>query len=62
MQQKKRKKKFKRKIERFCQDCRHCEYIGEGDYICTKHTPNVKIVISDFMQTEDYMYCNKWNK
>ena len=35
----------------------HCEYIGEGDSICTKYEedPERAIVLEDWEPTENYM-------
>lgn len=38
-----------------CQDCNHCVYICEGDYICDFDEP--VLILEDFTPTDDYMYC-----
>ena len=39
-----------------CENCQHCEYIGEGDYYCDC---TQSIVITDFTDsTEDYLGCH----
>ena len=40
---------------KMCQDCEHCMYICEGDFICDMDEP--VLVMEDFEPTEDYMYC-----
>lgn len=46
------KKKNKTKI---CNNCDHCIYIGEGDFICDKDEP--VLIEEDFTPTEDYYKC-----
>ena len=46
--------------------CDECEYIGEGDFICTDTKVTGKggkpiIVVSDWENTKDYMACKKAN-
>lgn len=38
--------------------CDHCQYIGEGDFLCDKTNT---IVISDWVTTDDYLMCRKEN-
>lgn len=43
--------------------CSHCEYIGEGDFICDRFpdkrgNPAI-VVMSDWEPTEDYLKCRK---
>lgn len=37
-----------------CHNCCNCEYIGEGDYMCSM---NNDIVIAEWQPTEDYCSC-----
>jgi hypothetical protein len=43
--------------------CSHCEYIGEGDFICDsfsdKHGNPAIMVMSDWEPTENYLRCRK---
>ena len=38
--------------------CSHCEYIGEGDFICDK-SPTHLVVVTDWLPTPKYMWCRK---
>ena len=51
-----KKKKFK---PRHCSGCSHAIYIGEGDFICDKHShqPDRAIVIADWAPTSNYLQC-----
>lgn len=40
-----------------CYDCDHCQYIGEGDYICDVDITEAVVVVEDWSPTEDYYYC-----
>lgn len=59
----KRRKGKKRSFlfEQSCYRCEHCEYIGEGDSICTKYEedPERAIVLEDWEPTENYMQCKR---
>jgi hypothetical protein len=49
--------KHKRKhpeLNKNCFNCNNCEYIGEGDYICSM---NNDIVIGEWQPTEDFNSC-----
>lgn len=40
-------------------DCEHCDnamYIGDGEFVCEK---TEKIVMENFVPTEDYQRCNE---
>ena len=42
--------------------CHHCEYIGEGDFLCDKFEDedgNPIVVIVDWETTDDYMRCRQ---
>ena len=58
---KRKSKKRKFLFEMSCYRCEHCEYIGEGDHICTRHEedPDRAVVISDWEPTENYMQCKR---
>lgn len=40
------------------EDCEHCIYIGEGDFVCDKNDDYVTI-IEDFIPTDDYLRCKE---
>ena len=40
---------------KMCQDCEHCIYICDGDFICDMDEP--VLVMEDYTPTEDYLYC-----
>ena len=40
------------------EECEHCLYIGEGDFVCDLND-DYKIVIEDFEPTEDYLICEE---
>lgn len=49
---------MKHKVINTCCDpmkCDHCQYIGEGDFICDKC--DYTLVVADFVPTSDYMIC-----
>lgn len=49
--------KRKRKKIKGCEYCENCIPIGEGDHMCFEcDVP--KMVISDYLPTEEYMACN----
>ena len=52
-----KKAKIKHKV---CtpEECEHCMYIGEGDFVCDLND-DYKTVIEDFEQTEDYLRCKE---
>ena len=41
--------------------CWHCEYIGEGDFICDKYSDDAGnpaiLVLSDWEPTDDFLKC-----
>lgn len=41
--------------------CDHCQYIGEGDFICDQDLsdPEGVLVVSDWEPTENYLKCKK---
>lgn len=41
---------------KMCQNCEHCVYICEGDFICDMDEPI--LVMEDYTPTEDYLYCD----
>lgn len=45
------------KNAKMCQNCEHCIYLCEGDFICDMDEPI--LVIEDFEPTEDYCCCNE---
>lgn len=45
----------KRKRKQKCENCQECIYVGEGSFICAAGYQ--KIVIEDFMPTDDYFHC-----
>lgn len=52
---KKSKKQDDSKIIMSCHECEHCEYVGEGDYVCDQ---DYSIVLTDWnTPTEDYLHC-----
>ncbi len=60
------KVKVKRKQTPQCrvcdpEKCDHCQYIGDGDFICDKyiHDHDRVIVVEDWQPTENYMQCQK---
>ena len=54
-QEKKRRHRRKHpELNRNCYNCNHCQYIGEGDYICDMSND---IVIADWQPSEDYNSC-----
>lgn len=40
---------------KMCQNCEHCIYLCEGDFICDMDEP--VLVMEDFEPTDDYMSC-----
>ena len=36
--------------------CDCCQYIGDGDFLCDKHT---EIVIADWTPTENFLICEE---
>jgi len=53
-----RKKKVIRLHPKMCspEECEHCLYIGEGDFVCDKDE-DYTTVIEDFEPTDDYLRC-----
>lgn len=47
---------------KICATCSNCQYIGEGDFICTIDEP--VIVMEDFCPNENHIYCGlaDWEK
>jgi len=60
---KKRRKNPHREKPRMCDPgmCDHCQYIGEGDFICDQDLsdPEGVLVVSDWEPTENYLKCKK---
>ena len=58
-----KKNSFAREKPRFCDPaaCEHCEYIGDGDFICTwdARDPIGTIVVSDWEPTAEYLHCKR---
>ena len=44
-----------------CSGCRHCTYIGDGDFICDKHShePEKALVLEDWSPTDNYLQCKQ---
>lgn len=46
--------------------CDCCLYIGEGDFVCDKHSnddnPRIVLVIDEWQPTENYLYCEQEDK
>lgn len=38
-----------------CQNCEHCIYLCEGDFICDMDEPT--LIMEDWQPTEDYYNC-----
>lgn len=57
----KRRKCKKIPFEMSCYRCEHCNYIGDGDHICSKYEedPDRAVVISDWEPTENYLQCKR---
>ena len=58
---KKRKTPYREK-PRMCDPgmCDHCQYIGDGDFICDQDVdPMGILVVEDWAPTEDYMKCKR---
>ena len=57
---KKRRKQYQEK-PRMCDPgmCDHCQYIGEGDFICDEAfgTPDEVLVVENWEPTENYLRC-----
>ena len=47
--------------QRICEPslCDHCQYIGDGDFICDEHSV---IVIESWDPTENYLCCRSADK
>lgn len=39
--------------------CQFCEYICEGDFICTKDYTDAVLVMEDWTPTENFMRCKR---
>ncbi len=41
--------------------CDHCQYIGEGDFVCTQDPtdPMGVLVVSDWTPTKDHLKCKR---
>ena len=63
MKRRKRKRTVHLEKPRMCDPgmCDHCQYIGEGDFICDRDfsDPEGVLVVSDWEPTENYMRCKK---
>ena len=51
----------KKKDRKMCDPavCQFCEYICEGDFICTKDYSAPVLVMEDWVPTEDFMRCKR---
>ena len=36
--------------------CNHCQYLGDGDFLCDKR---MEIVVADWKPTESFMMCDE---
>ena len=52
----KKKKRKHPELNKNCFNCNHCQYIGEGGYICDM---NNDVVIEDWLLTEDFNSCKR---
>ena len=50
-----RKLKNLLKNAKMCQNCEHCIYLCEGDFICDMDEPT--LIMEDWQPTEDYYNC-----
>ena len=53
----KKEKTTSNKKIKVCDQCVNCQYIGEGDFICTLEEP--VLVMEDFCPTDEFMYCGE---
>lgn len=56
----KRRKKKRHVIRKLCdpQMCSHCDYVGDGDFLCDDYPGEAYVVvISDWEQTDHYLHC-----
>lgn len=37
--------------------CDHCQYIGEGDFVCDVDPAEHRFVMEDWSPTEHYLHC-----
>lgn len=51
----KKKKRKTAECNRNCYLCANCEYIGEGDYLCSE---SMEIVMADWHPTESFYACD----
>lgn len=58
---KKRKNNRRREKPRMCDPgmCEHCQYIGEGDFICDEGREGPVIVVEDWMPNENAGRCRR---
>jgi len=51
------RRRVKRPIVKSCENCEHCTYIGDGDYVCFADPSDAQIVKSEHIPTDDYFCC-----
>ena len=51
----------KKKDRKMCDPavCQFCEYIGEGDFICTKDYTDAVLVMMGWTPTDNYLKCRR---
>ncbi len=58
MSKPKQRGRYKPKVHKGCENCKHCKLLKQGDMYCCKYDSSAYVcVCANFCPTENYMWC-----